>query len=110
MTIQKLPVDQHTFTMNDVRKMIQKIQINSNYGWMPIKEKIKPQFTYQPGKPGGWIDGRREGWYSEVDPQEYFEMHRWCEQNLKHGTWYTGIYYIFIEREEDVAWFMLRWS
>ena len=103
--------DSPRITMDDVRKMIQKIQINSNYGWMPLKrEKIKPQFIYQPGHPGGWIDGRQEGWYSDVDPQDYHGMREWCQKNLKNGTWYTGIYYIFLKRKEDVAWFMLRWS
>ena len=92
--------------------------------WVPVqREKIKPNFTYQQGHPGGytddlgiiadrnqWIEARRSGWQSEVDPQDYMGMREWCEQNLKHGTWFTGLYYIFIENEKDVAWFMLRWS
>lgn len=100
----------------------QKIVFNTRYGRMP-KEKIKLNFTYQRGHPGGWTDDRgiiadknqwirerRSGWESNIDPQDCMEMREWCEQNLKHGPWYVGTYHIFIEREEDVAWFMLRWS
>ena len=87
------------------------------------REKIKPSFKYHQGHPAGytydlgiiadrnqWVEARPSGWRSEVDPQDYMAIHEWCQQNLKHGTWYTGVYYIFIEHEEDVAWFMLRWS
>ena len=100
----------------------QKIAFNTRYGRMP-KEKIKPHFTYDCGNPAGytddlgiiadrnqWVEAQRRGWRSEVDPQDYQGIREWCEHNLKHGTWYTGVYYIFIEREEDMSWFMLRWS
>ena len=92
--------------------------------WVPMqREKIKPNFTYERGHPAGytddlgiiadknqWVGYRPSGWRSEIDPQDYQGMREWCQQNLKHGTWFTGCYYVFIEHEEDVAWFMLRWS
>jgi len=102
--------------------MTQKIVFNTRYGRFP-KEKIKPDFTYRRGHPEGWTDDlgiiadrnqwveeQREGWVSDIDPQDYMKMREWCEQYLEHGTWFTGIYYIFIEHEKDVAWFLLRWS
>lgn len=119
---EKIFADQK-ITMDDVRIMIQKIQINLNYGRMTAKKKIKPKFTHERGHPAGytddlgiiadknqWVEYRPSGWRSTIDPQDYMEMRKWCEQNLESGTWYTGIYYIFLKREEDVAWFMLRWS
>ena len=105
-----------TLTLN------QKIVFNTRYGRMP-KEKIKPNFTYRRGNPAGytddlgiiadrnqWVEEQRAGWESNIDPQDCHAMRDWCQQNLEHGTWYTGVYHIFIEREEDVTWFMLRWS
>jgi len=87
------------------------------------RTKIKLDFTYRPYRPAGytddlgiiadrnqWVEEQRSGWQSEVDPQDYHGMREWCRQNLKHGTWYTGLYYIFIENEKDMSWFMLRWS
>lgn len=104
--------------------MTKKINLNSRYGWMNItRSRLKPVFSFRKGHSAGytddlgiiadknqWVEEQRSGWHSEIDPQDYMPMREWCEQNLKHGTWYTGIYYIFIEREEDVAWFTLRWS
>ena len=87
--------------------------------WTPApREKIKPKFRYERGNPEGWTDDsgikwveqRDEGWYSDFDPQDNFAIREWCEQNFKHGDWYTGGYYIFLRNEKDVAWFMLRWS
>lgn len=92
--------------------------------WVTVKrEKIKPQFHYQRGHPAGytddlgiiadrnqWVESQPRGWRSEIDPQDYMAIREWCEQNLKHGDWFTGVYYIFLKHEEDVAWFMLRWS
>ena len=92
--------------------------------WTPApREKIKPKFRYERGNPEGWTDDlgiiadknqwveqRDEGWYSDFDPQDNFAIREWCEQNFKHGDWYTGGYYIFLKHEKDVAWFMLRWS
>lgn len=92
--------------------------------WVPlVRQKIKPEFHYQQGHPGGYTDDlgiiadtnqyvREElpGWRSEVDPQDYYAMRQWCEQNLEHGTWYTGVYYLVLSKEKDVSWFMLRWS
>jgi len=90
--------------------------------WTMEREKIKPKFTYQRGNPAGytddlgiiadknqWVEYQPSGYRSAIDPQDYKEMREWCEQNLK-GPWYTGIYFIFIKSEKDVAWFMLRWS
>lgn len=100
----------------------QKIVFNTRYGRMP-KKNIKPDFTYRRGHPAGytddlgiiadknqWVGEQRAGWVSDIDPQDYMGMREWCEQNLEHGTWFTGIYSIFIEREKDVAWFLLRWT
>lgn len=110
----------------DIEKMrvVPDIVLVNKVKWVPLKrEKIKPNFTYQRGHPAGytddlgiiadrnqWVEAQRRGWRSEVDPQDYQGIREWCEKNLKHGTWYTGVYYIFIENEEDMAWFMLRWS
>lgn len=87
------------------------------------REKLKPKFTYERGHPAGytddlgiiadenqWVEYQPSGWRSQIDPQDYMEMREWCEQNLEHGTWSTGIYYIVLKREKDVAWFMLRFS
>lgn len=115
------------FTMADFQRMIQKIQLNATYGssqWVNVrKEKIKLHFTFRRGNPAGytddlgiiadenqWIPAQPSGWQSDVDPQDYNAMREWCEQNLKRGDWYTGIYHIFLKNEKDVAWFMLRWS
>lgn len=100
----------------------QKIVFNTRYGRFP-KEKIKPDFTYRRGHPAGytddlgiiadrnqWVTEVTGGYYSEVDPQEYFAMREWCEQKFKHGDWCTGVYYVILQREEDVSWFLLRWS
>lgn len=100
----------------------QKIVFNTRYGRMP-KEKIKPNFTYRRGHPAGytddlgiiadenqWVGEQREGWYSDIDPQDYIAMHEWCVQNFNPFDWHIGTYHIFIENEKDVAWFMLRWS
>lgn len=92
--------------------------------WVTVKrEKIKPNFSYQRGHPAGytddlgiiadrnqWVEEQPRGWRSEIDPQDYMAIREWCEQNLKHGDWFTGAYYIFLKYEEDVSWFMLRWS
>lgn len=115
--------------MTDIKFDIISTQINApirqlKARWVPVqREKIKPNFTYQRGHPGGWTDDlgiiadrnqwveeQRSGWQSDIDLQDYIEMSKWCNQNLEFGTWYINTYYIFIEREEDVAWFMLRWS
>lgn len=99
-------------------------RITTKVKWVPLKrEKIKPKFRYQRGHPAGytddlgiiadrnqWVAEQRRGWQSEIDPQDYEGIREWCEQNLKRGTWYTGLYFIFIENEEDMSWFMLRWS
>lgn len=101
----------------------QKVLLNATYGkWAQIK-RVVPKFTFERGHPAGytddlgiiadrnqWVEARPSGWRSEVDPQDYQGMREWCQQNLTHGTWYTGIYYIFIENEKDMSWFMLRWS
>ena len=86
-------------------------------------EKIKPNFRYEHGHPAGftddlgiiadrnqWVEEVTGGWYSEVDPQDYIAIHEWCEQTLKHGDWSTGVYYVILQNEKDVSWFMLRWS
>jgi hypothetical protein len=56
------------------------------------------------------MDAEISGWISDIDPQDYGDMREWCKQTLKHGDWCTGVYYIILQREEDVAWFMLRWA
>lgn len=95
-----------------------------NSSWVRVnREKVKPKFTYRRGHGAGytddlgiiadenqWVEAQKSGWVSDVDPQDYMAIREWCEQNLKHGTWYTGTYYIFLENEKDVAWFMLRWA
>jgi hypothetical protein len=100
-----------------------KITINASYGrWAQIK-RVVPKFVWRDWRPAGytddlgiiadrnqWVEEVTPGWISDIDPQEYMAMHEWCEQNLKHGDWCTGVYYIILQREEDVAWFMLRWS
>jgi len=115
--------------MTGVKFEITKIRLNSKVvklktKWtMPPVKKVKPEFRYDPGHPEGWtddlgiiadknqwIEGRDGGWYSELDPEDYHEIRKWCEQNFEHGSWYIGIYYIYIRNENDVAWFLLRWS
>lgn len=119
--IEPLKTPKSAMTMKDVLRMIDNIKISSNGGvaWVSTqRQRLKPKFGFKEARPAGytdelgikWPEAQRSGWYSEIDPQDYMPMREWCEQNLKHGTWYTGIYYIFIEREEDVAWFTLRWS
>ena len=90
--------------------------------WVQIK-RVVPKFVWRNGNPAGytddlgiiadrnqWIPGTKQGWYSDIDPQDYIPMREWCEQHLKHGDWCTGVYYIILQNESDVAWFMLRWS
>jgi hypothetical protein len=103
--------------------LTQKITINASYGkWVQIK-RVVPKFVWRNGHPAGytddlgiiadrnqWVEEVTPGWYSDIDPQEYMAIREWCEQNLKHGDWCTGVYYVILQREEDVAWFMLRWS
>jgi hypothetical protein len=92
-----------------------------NSQWKPMS-KIKPSFTYRRGNPAGytddlgiiadcnqWVEAQTPGWISDIDPQDFMAMREWCEQNLKDGTWGIGVYYIILQNEEDVAWFMLRW-
>lgn len=101
----------------------QKIQFNTRYGLMPKREKVKPHFEFRRGHPAGytddlgiiadknqWVESVRTGWISDIDPQDYMAIREWCEQNLRHGDWCTGVYYIILQNESDVAWFMLRWS
>lgn len=101
----------------------QKVLLNTTYGkWAQIR-KVIPNFKWRDGHPSGWTDDlgiiadrnqwvypQTPGWISDIDPQEYMAIREWCEQNLKHGDWCTGVYYIILQNEEDVAWFMLRWS
>ena len=81
------------------------------------------KFYYEPGHPDGftddlgilsdvncWVPAHRAGWRSPLDPKDYLVIVAWCYENLKPNTWYTGPYFIFIERQKDVAWFMLRWG
>jgi len=103
--------------------LAQKIMKNSSYGkWVQVR-RVAPKFVWRNGHPAGytddlgiiadrnqWMDAEISGWISDIDPQDYVPMREWCEQNLKHGGWWTGVYYIILQREEDVAWFMLRWS
>jgi len=99
-----------------------------NAAWHIVSpERIKPKFRYERGNPAWhwsrwtddlgiildknqWVEERDGGWYSEIDPQDYYVIREWCEQNLKQGDWYTGVYYVFLKNEKDVSWFMLRWS
>jgi hypothetical protein len=102
--------------------LTQKITLNVSYGRVQVR-KIVPKFTYRRGHPAGytddlgiiadrnqWVEEVTGGYYSEVDPQEYIAMHEWCEQNFKHGDWCTGVYYVILQNEKDVAWFMLKWA
>ncbi len=100
-----------------------KIAINASYGkWVQVR-RVVPKFTYRRGHPAGytddlgiiadrnqWVEAESPGWVSEVDPQDYLAIREWCEQNLRHGDWCTGAYYIILQNEEDVSWFLLRWS
>lgn len=110
--------------MTDIKIDFHVKKTNATWHVVP-REKIKPKFRYERGNPEGWTDDlgiiadyhknhwveqRDEGWYSDFDPQDNFAIREWCEQNFKHGDWYTGGYYIFLRNEKDVAWFMLRWS
>lgn len=115
--------------MTDIKFDVEKIQVNApirvtKVKWVPLKrEKIKPNFTYRRGHPAGytddlgiiadrnqWVEAERSGWISDIDAQDFMGMREWCDQNLRRGTWYTGLYYIFIENEKDMSWFVLRWS
>jgi hypothetical protein len=100
-----------------------KITINASYGvWAPIK-RIVPKFIWRDGHPAGytddlgiiadrnrWVGEVTSGYCSDVDPQDYMAMREWCEQNLKHGDWCTGVYYVILQNDADVVWFMLRWA
>ena len=90
--------------------------------WAQLK-RVVPKFTWNDWRPAGytddlgiiadrnqWVEEVIGGYSSDVDPQEYTDMREWCEKNLNHGDWCTGAYYIILQREEDVAWFLLRWS
>ena len=90
--------------------------------WVQIK-RVVPKFVWRTGHAAGytddlgiiadrnqWMDAEISGWISDIDPQDYVPMREWCEQNLKHGGWWVGVYYIILQNDEDVAWFMLRWS
>ena len=90
--------------------------------WAQLK-RVAPKFTWHDWRPAGytddlgiiadrnqWVPEVIGGYCSDIDPQEYTAIREWCEQNLKHGDWCTGAYYIILQREEDVAWFMLRWA
>lgn len=101
----------------------QKVLLNASYGkWAKIKHVV-PKFTWRNGHPAGytddlgiiadrnqWVEAVSPGWISDIDPQDYMAIREWCQQTLKHGSWGIGVYYIILQREEDVAWFMLRWS
>jgi hypothetical protein len=95
-----------------------------NPKWVQVK-RVVPKFVWRTGHPAGYTDDLGftaargkiskgdmliSGWISDIDPHDYGDMREWCEQNLKHSDWCTGVYYIILQREEDVAWFMLRWS
>ena len=100
-----------------------KIKIPLNFAkWEQIK-RVVPKFTWRDWRPAGytddlgiiadrnqWVEEVTGGYCSEIDPQDYMAIREWCEQNLKHGDWCTGVYYIILQREEDVAWFLLRWA
>ena len=100
-----------------------KIAINASYRkWVQIK-RVVPNFRWRNGHPAGytddlgiiadrnqWVSEVTGGYYSDIDPQDYVPMREWCEQNLKHGGWWVGVYYIILQNDEDVAWFMLRWA
>ena len=90
--------------------------------WMQVR-KVVPKFIWHDWRPAGytddlgiiadrnqWVPEVIGGYCSDIDPQDYMAMREWCEQNLKHGDWCTGAYYIILQNDEDVAWFMLRWS
>jgi hypothetical protein len=90
---------------------------------MSVLQKKKPKFYYEPGHPSGftddlgilsdvncWVPAHRAGWRSSFDPTDYIDIITWCGQNFITGTWYVDGYCIFIQRQKDVAWFMLRWG
>jgi hypothetical protein len=90
--------------------------------WMQVR-KVVPKFTWSDWRPAGytddlgiiadrnqWVPEVIGGYCSDIDPQEYTAMREWCEKNLKHGDWCTGAYYIILQNDADVAWFMLRWA
>lgn len=82
----------------ELKSSIKKIKAH----WVIMSpEKTKPSFHF---------DKISSKWVSEIDPSEYFAMREWCIENLEHGTWCSGVYYIQLSREEDVSWFLLRWS
>lgn len=95
-----------------------------NPKWVQFKRKrVVPKFVWRNGNPAGytddlgiiadrnqWVEAVSPGWYSDIDPQDYGDMREWCKQTLKHGDWCTGPYYIILQNDEDVAWFMLRWG
>lgn len=101
----------------------QKVLLNATYGkWAQIR-KVVPKFTWRNGHPAGytddlgiiadrnqWVEAESPGWVSEIDPQDYMAIREWCQQTLQHGDWCTGVYYIILQNDADVAWFMLRWS
>jgi hypothetical protein len=53
---------------------------------------------------------KRDGWTSEIDPGQYFQIRDWCTRTFVHGEWYTGIYFIWLASQEQVTMFALRWS
>ena len=90
--------------------------------WAKV-EHLVPKFTWRNGHPAGytddlgiiadrnqWVKEQKSGWFSDIDPRDHMAIREWCEQNVTHGYWYTGDYYLVLEDEKDVAWFLLRWS
>ena len=103
--------------------LTQKVMLNASYGKRVQIKRVVPKFVWRNGHPAGytddlgiiadrnqWVEATSPGWISNIDPQDYMAMREWCEQNFKHGDWCTGVYYVILQNDEDVAWFMLRWS
>lgn len=116
--------------MKDIKFDIEQITVNVpirqlKARWVSTmpREKVKPEFHYRHWVPAGytddlgiiadrnqWVEEQVPGWYSSIDPQDYNDIRDWCEKNLEEYAWKLSPYQLILRREEDVSWFMLRFS
>lgn len=89
-----------------------KITLNAMYGSLAAKRHV-PEFVYDTGwrvGDGYHIKAHLTGYYSRVSLNELEDMEKWLENNAS-GLFLTfSDSRIYLEKEEDVAWFMLRWG
>lgn len=58
----------------------------------------------------------REEWPYQVDALSFAKytdvipMKQWCQETFKEGEWCHTVQYFAFKNEEDLSWFMLRYS